>query len=171
MVKPIPRFHGYFVDEHGDVWSDCPLGNNRPSPGLRKKKATVNPTTGYRTVTLSDGYKTFTMHVSPLVAEAFLGPRPKGMLCLHGSAGRLDDSASNLSWGSRSKNNGEDRVRDGTIPRGEKNWRHKVTLPDVEKIIASRGKVTAVKLSARYGISAPAVCQIWSGRSWKWVKR
>ncbi len=53
-----------------------------------------------------------------LVLEAFVGPRPEGMQCCHGPAGSSINCVSNLSWGTRSKNQGEDKRRDGTSNTG-----------------------------------------------------
>ena len=55
-------------------------------------------------------------YVHVMVAEAFIGSRPKGKQVCHGKLGIKVNSASNLSYGSPSKN-GLDRRRDGTAGR------------------------------------------------------
>jgi hypothetical protein len=54
-----------------------------------------------------------TLNVHQLVASTFLGSCPEGHEVLHGSAGILDNSVSNLSYGSHSENKLNQR-RDGT---------------------------------------------------------
>lgn len=51
--------------------------------------------------------------VSQIVLEAFVGPRPEGMLALHGPSGSLDNTVENLYWGT-AQQNADDRKRDGT---------------------------------------------------------
>ena len=48
-----------------------------------------------------------------LVAEAFLGPRPRGLVCRHLDGNASNNAASNLAWGTGSENN-YDSVRHGT---------------------------------------------------------
>lgn len=57
----------------------------------------------YLTVELEkDGIKD-TVYVHDLVAAAFLGPCPKGMVVCHGPGGPLDNSAENLFYGPKPK--------------------------------------------------------------------
>lgn len=61
--------------------------------------------------------KSYAIH--QLVAKAFIGPYPDGMEVCHGANGRLDNRLSNLSYGTKRKNQGPDKVRDGTTNRGD----------------------------------------------------
>ena len=53
-----------------------------------------------------------TRRVHRLVLEAFVGPCPLGMECLHADDDPANNSLSNLRWGTRSENI-HDRVRNG----------------------------------------------------------
>lgn len=75
-----------------------------------------------------------TRMVHLLVAEAFLPPCPEGMECCHGSGGKTDNRAANLSWGTRAKNMGPDKVRDGTDPNGDRHAMAKLTWEQVDEI-------------------------------------
>jgi hypothetical protein len=55
-----------------------------------------------------------THNVHALVAEAFIGPRPKGMEVCHGIKGQLVNSLDNLRYGTPSENH-MDMRRDGTV--------------------------------------------------------
>ncbi len=54
-----------------------------------------------------------TIYVHQLVAEAWIGPCPKGQRVRHGLNGKLDNSVSNLCYGTPSED-GLDMRRDGT---------------------------------------------------------
>lgn len=76
---------------------------------------------GYPQVNLSNneeahGFKVFRVH--DLVARAFLGPRPDGAEVLHKDGSRDNNAASNLEYGTRSKNatQREAKKREDSIP-------------------------------------------------------
>lgn len=69
-------------------------------------------TGGHLTVSLCNR-KQKTRFVHQLVCEAFIGPCPDGMEVCHGPNGKLDNSISNLRYGTRSDNE-KDKIRDGT---------------------------------------------------------
>jgi hypothetical protein len=52
-------------------------------------------------------------HIYVLVAAAFLGPKPPGMVVCHGPAGNGDDRLANIRYDTHSGNR-RDAVRDGT---------------------------------------------------------
>ena len=57
--------------------------------------------------------------VAHAVAEAFLGPRPKGLLVLHEDDDKTNNHASNLRYGTKSENS-FDSVRNGNHPQASK---------------------------------------------------
>ena len=64
-----------------------------------------------------EGYWVVTLHgeqrrIQTLVAEAFLGPRPDGLQCLHRNDDSSDNRAENLYWGTDADNRA-DSVRNG----------------------------------------------------------
>ena len=70
----------------------------------------------------SDGYPVISggkrgakkLRVHNLVAEAFLGPRPKGQVVRHLNDDKDDNSETNLAYGTR-RHNYDDAVRNGRI--------------------------------------------------------
>lgn len=54
-----------------------------------------------------------TVKVCWMVADAFIGARPEGMVVRHGVRGNADDSPDNLCYGTQAENIG-DSVRAGT---------------------------------------------------------
>lgn len=115
----------YHVNDLGQVWSTY---------RSRNKKLSLSKN-GYLYVGLSRKGVTQCKWIHTLVIQAFIGPPPLGMECLHGPGGKLDNRLSNLSYGTHSQNN-LDKQRDGTdnhrnlthCPRG-----HLLRLPNLIK--------------------------------------
>jgi len=101
-----------------------------------------------------------------LVLEAFVGLCPEGMEALHGPGGKLDASLANLSWGTREKNTGEDRVRDHQSNRGERHGLTTLTWDQVCNIRALIGKVPQNELARLYGVSKQTITNIKQGKTW-----
>ncbi len=110
--------------------------------------------------------------VGVLVLEAFVGPCPEGMNCCHGPLGSFCDLLTNLSWGTASKNHGEDRLRDGTDVRGEKHGAASLTnaqVLEIKKQLQSKKRI-GVKLAKKYGVSRSTIVAIKRGVNWAWLK-
>jgi len=108
--------------------------------------------------------------VGRAMLETFVGPCPKGMELCHGPNGKADDSLKNLCWGTRSKNMGEDRLRDGIDKRGEKHPLAKLNRRQVRKIRSLAGKVTYRKIAPQFNISWQLVGLIVNRINWAWLK-
>jgi len=105
-----------------------------------------------------------------LVARAFIGPRPNGMLVCHGPAGRFDNSLANLSYGTPAKNCGPDMYRDGTMLVGTDRPGAKLTDEIVREC---RARVAAGEskagLAREFGVSKPAIARAVTGETWRHV--
>lgn len=101
--QSIPGFLGYQASSLGRIRSvDRTLSDGRTAGGV-VLTATEDPK-GYLRVTLSIGGKPATRPVHVLVCLAFHGRRPRGQEALHQNGIKSDCSSSNLTWGTRSKN-------------------------------------------------------------------
>lgn len=102
--RPVVGVPGYEVSSRGRVLSH------------RKKQSQLlvgsMATNGYRKVLLQLDGKSVNRNVHTLVCEAFYGPRPDGAVTRHLDGDRLNNDASNLTWGSYSEN-AQDRVAHG----------------------------------------------------------
>jgi hypothetical protein len=127
---------------------------------------------GYLGVALHKDYKQKTLLTHKLVADAFLGPRPEGLVVMHGEAGKQCNVLANLSYGTYSQNS-RDRVRDGTHDRGERNGRAKLTEAQVLQIYtaALSASFTREDLAKEHNCTEHSVKSIRSGRSWRWLTR
>jgi hypothetical protein len=123
--------------------------------------------TGYPVVMLYRNNVPVRRHVHSLVLGAFAGPCPPDQEALHGPAGPLVAALSNLSWGTRERNMGPDRVRDGTSNRGERQGRHKLTWAAVAEIRrrAAAGE-PKMHLAREFGVSASNIRSVVSGETW-----
>src|SRR5882762_11974327 len=106
-----PYWFNYEISDHGRVrrltaQSGTKVGRIR-KPVLIKK---------YLALTLKRNGEQRTRHIHLLVLEAFIGFCPKGKQARHLDGDNLNNKLSNLRWGTP-KENGEDRVRHGTVSR------------------------------------------------------
>lgn len=74
---------------------------------------------GYLRVGLYKRAQLRSHHVHTLVLEAFVGPRPDGMVCCHRNGVSTDNRLENLRWDTISANALDD-VRNGVHPTGSK---------------------------------------------------
>lgn len=158
---PVPGFEGhYWVSNNGRVKGD--------DGQLRTQHRSSN---GYWRVHLSRCGRQGTYYVHRLVAAAFLGPCPPGMVVCHGPAGQGCNALSNLRYASQSENCGVDKLRDGTHHRGECYGRSKLTTPTVWAIraLAANG-YRQEDIAWALGISRANVANIVTRRRWGWLQ-
>jgi hypothetical protein len=165
-------------------------GNQYLQPGRVLKPGLDH--NGYLQLMLSkDGRKTHKF-VHRLVLDAFDRPRPAGMECCHGKGGKQDnrwlpgDPDYGICWGTREENNRWDKVRDGTLLRGEDHPNAVMTEQEVLEMhrlynserdmprSAGRGhssgrRWTHRALGERFGIDQRAVSDIISGKNWSYL--
>lgn len=144
-------YHSEFVIKVRDVWKDVSLH--------------LDPDKGYYTVNLRDGYgkgKTTLVHF--LVAQAFIGPRPKGRIIRHLDGNPLNNNVSNLAYGTY-KDNENDKHTCGT-------WfsryvGSKLTYAQVLEIREkAKNKVKQTVLATEYNVSRPTITRIVNNSIW-----
>jgi len=113
---PIPEFPLYEVSDKGNIRSINPNQGSRinVNDGLLKP-ALQRVHRNYRRyrVSLRKNGKTYHRILAPLVLSAFVRPRQKGEVCRHLDGNSLNNSISNLAWGTQ-KDNAQDSIRHGT---------------------------------------------------------
>jgi len=129
MIKSIPGFPSYSVDDTGIVW----VTNNWSAANkTRALKAHSNGQGYFQVVLYMDG-KRYTRKVHVLVLLAFEGPRPDGMEGRHLNGDRADNRIENLAYGTP-KENCADRVIHGTVAVGKRNGKAVFTEEQVREI-------------------------------------
>jgi len=159
---PYPGYAGFYeVSDLGNVRSLA-----RTTTRGKILKPRISPR-GYRLVVLSKYGQHAERRVARMVLETFIGPCPPGQEACHGPGGSLDDSLPNLCWGTKSKNHGEDRVRDGTSNQGERCASAKLTAAIV---IECRRRYAAGEtqraLAAEFGVDQSSISDAIRGETW-----
>lgn len=132
----------------------------------RELKLSLNKN-GYPQLSLTVAGKSYCRRVHCLMLEAFVGPRPPGMLGCHNDDVPRHNVLSNLRWDTHAGNMA-DRDRHGTTAVGERAGGHKLTAEQVLAIRnAPRGKGAAVGRS--FGVGDAATSAIQRGKTWACV--
>jgi predicted XRE-type DNA-binding protein len=133
-------------------------------------KQCLNVKKRYYALRLSKQGKTKLWLTHQLVANAFLGLRPKNYLVCHGPKGPLCNEVSNLSWGTP-KDNSNDKIRDGTLLKGSEIHCAKLTEQDVLKIrqLAKEATLTQTEIAVLFGVSTSTINEIIHKKRWKHV--
>lgn len=105
-----------------------------------------------------EGGRRVDVHV--LVAELFIGPRPKGLVVCHEKDDRSDARASKLRYGTLS-DNANDSYENGKQFKGYRHFSSKLTP---EEVVAIRADTRPQRVIAKeYGVSKPSILNIKKG--------
>jgi len=165
--RQVVGFPNYEVSNLGRVRSYS-RNKKRDKPKILSPNPSVQ---GYHRAYLKNESFAGMRMIHTLVLEAFVCPRPEGMEACHGVGGQQDNRVSNLCWGTREKNNGEDKIRDGKTSRGTKNPKNKLSEEQVirvKKLLASG--MSQDKVAVEMGIGQTQVSRIYRGEHWGWLK-
>jgi hypothetical protein len=172
--REIARYAGYRIGINGRVDSrhitvgrGCGGGQGSVSAMSDEWHTVTGSITanGYISVVLKDSIsgKSAPRLVHRLVLEAFIGPCPPGMECLHLDGNRVNPRLENLRWGTRQQNV-DDMRRHGTMLRGSRHGRSKLSEPQVEEIrrLLDRG-ISQREIGERFGVNQPTISRINTG--------
>lgn len=121
---------------------------------------------GYLRIELYRGKRRKLFSVASLVLTAFVCPRPPGYQAAHENGNRTDNRLTNLAWKTVSENT-EDRFRHGTVAKGERSGRSKLTLEQVREMRALfAAGVSCRDVGLRFGVTKYQAWNIKRGRSW-----
>ena len=167
--RDIPDYEGlYMVSDAGRVRS----ADRNWANGIRSFKGKIlNPTAnaaGYHVVNLSVGGRRKMYLVHALVAAAFLGKRPCNAVICHSDDAKLNNTPSNLYYGTQ-KDNAADARRNGRHVCGQDFPNAKLTKNAVLDIRARSGLVTKTALAHEYGVSRAAIRKIINHQLWRGV--
>lgn len=137
----------YMVDSDGNVYG--------PKAGKMKQMA---PGDGYLYVNVGDRHRRQLVH--RLVATAFI-PNPEGKpQVAHWDGDKANNHVTNLRWATNEENH-SDRWR-------HNGWGWKLTKDDVRDIrkLLDEGDLYQYEIAERFGVTPPAISQIFLGKSW-----
>lgn len=123
---------------------------------------------GYGAVYLEGGQQ---VRAHRLMCELVNGPPPAGRIhaahsCGNGHLGCVHPK--HLRWATP-KENGEDRVAHGTVPRGRKHGNTKLRDDEALAIYRLKGAATSREVGRSFGVTGGAVNGIWHGQTWAWL--
>lgn len=143
------------------------------------KKPRINNNTGYLQINLSVNKKKITKPLHQLVAPAFLGPRPDGLVINHKDGNKHNNSAENLEYVTR-KRNSKHAYDMGLTPKppklkaenrnpakGEKHFKAKLTDAIVVEILTS--PLGSRRLGRKFNVSKDAIQAVKRRKTWKHV--
>jgi len=150
---PCVRSSRYAISSHGRVRT---VRGNRWKPAGLCRLSNMG---GYPCV----GINRQVTRVHILMLEAFVGPRPEGMVIRHLDGNPENNHLSNIVYGTHAENS-LDACRHGSMSRGLK-------PADVRKIrdLVSAGGLSLTQIGARYGVGKSCISNIASGRRWGWL--
>ncbi len=166
--RPIPSCPGYEASEEGKIRSIPRYVNGpRGTPiRLKGKILSQHPAASgkYMQCTCGRGNVRYVHH---LVLEAFVGQRPEGHEAAHDNGDKTDNCLENLAWKTKAENDA-DKLRHGTLLKGERCPWAKLSAEDVAKIrhLISTGLPDA-KIAFLFQVSASAIYMIRKGHNWK----
>ncbi|MBW4793801.1 hypothetical protein ACVWVZ_004756 [Pseudomonas tolaasii] len=164
-MKPCPSFPGYSATNDGRVFSHRRRGKGTQrgsvstiDPDFMHKLAQQTTSKGYKTasVMLPNG-KSRPVGVHQLVADAFHGACPDGLVVRHLNGVPSDNSPENLKYGTNTEN-ADDRKRHGTYLGGSNHHNAKLTGGQAVAIRTKRRAGARVKdLAAEFGVSVSTI--------------
>ena len=186
-ILPVRGFPGYFVSDHGDVYS------TRVKPWLKLKPWSHKY--GYPMVGLRRGNKSHRFRIHVLVARMFLGRRPSARHgVMHEDDNPRNNHYKNLSWGTqlqnirgmanrgrhysvtkpwrvaRGKRHGS-KVKPESVRRGEQHCCATITEKQVRLIRRlKRSGLSISETARRAGASRNAAKSVLRGKTWRHVK-
>ena len=171
--KQIRGFEGkYDVSNMGRVRSLRFINayrNDLRKPPLILSRKRINDK-GYPAANLRKNNRCFESPFHVLVAEAFIGKKPKGKEVAHLDGNKLNAKASNLMWATRKENESHKRIH-GTHQDGELNHYHKLKETQVKQIILlSRSGRSRISLANVFGVHRVTIGMIARRRTWKHIK-
>lgn len=121
---------------------------------------------GYLFTSLNRHKKTKVVRVHRIVLQAFVGPCLPGYQGCHIDGNRRNPRLTNLRWGT-SQDNSSDAIRHGTMPRGEKCGRSRLTVDQVVEIkLLRRQGISQYVLAERFGVHQATISLIDTGKTW-----
>ena len=167
-LRRIPSVIGYSATDSGDIYS-----HHRFEPFPLKQ--TLH-TQGYKQVNLktAKGFRTRLVHV--LVLEAWIGPRPDGMVTNHKNGDKTDNRLENLEYVTQTENM-KHAYALGLSPKPPTRYgedlKHLAKMT-TQKVLALRAETDREpgyleRFGVKYGISAATVSKILLRQTWKHI--
>ena len=171
--KTIPSFPDYKASSYGKIKRAKPNRQSIARHGGRSDgilSPTFDSRGRYLVVCVQQRGKAKTISVHSLVAEAFLGPKPKGLTVNHKDGVKTNNRSRNLEYMTHSEQ--QIHARDLGLRvwgRGENHANAILTEKQVKEILKLEGKLAQKQIAKIYGVSRPTINGIYKGRLWSYL--
>lgn len=165
--KPIHNFEGWYEASNAGFIKRLKRGKGSRGEHILKAHLDRN---GYLQVELHKNGIGYHLHMSRLVAGAFLGQCPDKLEVNHINGIKTDNRVENLEYVTRSQNQKHAYAnRLHVAKQGDEHWKSKLTLPDVAEIrrLLKDSNLTMIEIATLYGVDDAVISQINTGRSWR----
>ncbi len=165
--RDIPGYEGlYQVSNLGNVFSI--RLKTRNGVGVLTPLITPN---GYHHVNLCNDGEDRRASVHRLVAAAFIGECPPGLVVNHRNGVKTDNHAVNLEYCTQKENDNHSRYYLGNLKRGEENGSAKLTEEQVKQIRLryATGMFSQPDLARQYGVDQATIWRIIHRKTWKHI--
>ena len=168
--REIPGYELYYAaSNYGRIKSL--LRTVRRGDGVRMvRERILKPgivTSGHFIVGIHRKGVTETHKVHRLVLESFIGPCPPGMGACHDDGDPSNNRLDNLRWDTHQANM-DDKIRHGTLAKGERQGLAKLTDEKVREIRARLAKgELQYEIAAAYGVCKTSISFIKAGKTWR----
>ena len=167
---PVVGYEGlYEVSDQGRVRSlDRRVENGTRLQFWKGRLLFTNIWGSYLKVVLCRNGRMKNFHIHVLVAEAFHGLRPEGLVVNHIDENKLNNNAANLEWVTYKQNlNHSKAAYLAALPRGSRHGRSKLNESQVRAIrLDNRSNVAVAK---EYGVTDGTVSHIRTRTTWKHI--
>jgi hypothetical protein len=160
IIKPAVGFPGYFVTDTGKILSTKKV--------FREIKSHPNEK-GYHQVSVRRNGRSVTVKVHHVIAVAFHGPRPQGLVGAHLDGDKNNNTPGNIEWVTDIVNNSHKREH-GTLAQGSKINMSKLKehqIPAIRELIA-QGRVLR-EIGDIYGVNYRTISHIKNKVTWNHV--
>lgn len=155
--SPVTGFPKYCINKVGIIWSFY-------------RNKFIKPTKqsgGYFHLGIKNDLGIKFKYLHTLILEAWVGPRPEGMVCCHNNGVPSDNRLDNLRWDTPEANL-RDAFQHKTMG-GENNYNSRLTEKEVIQIREryKRGDIFQEKLAQEFGVSQVHISRIVHKTKWK----
>lgn len=178
-MKKCPSYPGYSVNENSEVFTHR---TRQPIPGrhggsfaiiddsICKKLSHVKTDKGYLQVKIQIENINRPIGIHVLVADAYHGPKPKGMVVRHLDDNPENNTAKNIMYGTHLEN-ATDRKINGNYTTGGNHHNAKLTNEQADKIRQLRKQKVKIKsLAALFSVSIATIETIIYNKSYKFER-
>lgn len=156
-LRACPSYPGYLASEDGDIYSVALCEIPRLLKGYFQRYWVIG-------ITINGVVKMTKKH--HMIADAFHGPKPEGLIVRHLNDDRKDNRPQNLCYGTH-KDNSADKARNrGTSKFYQGPRRRHLSRFEAQEIRKIKHQMTLSEAAGIYGVTPTTISKIWNNRTY-----